>query len=57
MHLSICCSVEIEMAFVGRNRELALLKRFINKRIASLLVIRGRRRIGKSRLIEEFAKS
>lgn len=45
------------MAFIGRQAELALLQRVVHKRIASLLVIRGRRRIGKSRLIEFFARS
>lgn len=44
------------MDFIGRKDELSLLNRFINKKSASLLVVRGRRRIGKSRLIEEFAK-
>lgn len=43
--------------FVGRTNELATLKRFLQKKTASLLVIKGRRRIGKSRLIEEFAKN
>ncbi|OGV51020.1 MAG: ATPase [Legionellales bacterium RIFCSPHIGHO2_12_FULL_42_9] len=43
--------------FVGRLTELAQLKPFLNKKTASLLVIRGRRRVGKSRLIEEFAKN
>ncbi len=42
--------------FIGRAKELATLKRFLDKKTASLLVIRGRRRIGKSRLIEEFAR-
>jgi AAA+ ATPase superfamily predicted ATPase len=42
--------------FLGRERELALLRRFLHKKTASLLVIKGRRRIGKSRLVEEFAK-
>ncbi len=44
------------MNFIGREHELSALSRFINKKSASLLVVRGRRRIGKSRLIEEFAK-
>lgn len=43
--------------FVGRQRELALLRELTRKRSASLVVVRGRRRIGKSRLIEEFCKS
>ena len=42
--------------FIGRERELNLLNRFSKKRSASFLIVRGRRRIGKSRLIEEFAK-
>ncbi len=42
--------------FVGRKNELKTLQRFLKKNTASLLVMRGRRRIGKSRLIEEFAK-
>src|SRR3990170_612482 len=44
------------MLFVGRKHELSVLNRFISKKSASLLVVKGRRRIGKSRLIEEFAK-
>jgi uncharacterized protein len=44
------------MDFIGRGKELSLLKRFLRKNTASLLVVRGRRRIGKSRLIEEFAR-
>ncbi len=42
--------------FIGRTAELADLKRFTEKKSASLIVVRGRRRIGKSRLIEEFAQ-
>ena len=45
------------MRFVGRKRELALLNRFVKRKVASLLVVRGRRRIGKSSLIEQFAKA
>lgn len=40
--------------FFGRQRELALLRELWDERIATLAVIKGRRRIGKSRLIEEF---
>ncbi len=43
--------------FIGREKELNGLKGLLKKRSASLVVIRGRRRIGKSRLAEEFAKS
>lgn len=41
--------------FYGRQRELGLLKGLLKKKSASLVVIKGRRRIGKSRLAEEFA--
>lgn len=43
--------------FIGRKRELESLKGLLQKKSASLVVIRGRRRIGKSRLAEEFASS
>ena len=36
--------------------ELKELQRFLKKKTASVLVVRGRRRVGKSRLIQEFAK-
>ncbi|NGX41784.1 MAG: hypothetical protein K940chlam7_00057 [Chlamydiae bacterium] len=42
--------------FIGRQRELAKLKQIIEKRVASLIVLKGRRRIGKTRLAEEFGK-
>lgn len=42
--------------FVGRKEEIERLNLLFSKRSASLVVIRGRRRIGKSRLVEEFAK-
>lgn len=42
--------------FLGRQREMRLLQRLLTKRTASLAVIKGRRRIGKSRLAEEFGK-
>lgn len=43
--------------FVGRKKELEDLKLLLSRRLAALVVIKGRRRVGKSRLIEEFAKS
>ena len=46
----------MESIFVGRTAELDNLNSFLQKKSASLIVIKGRRRIGKSRLIEEFAK-
>lgn len=42
--------------FIGREPELARLKGLLNKRSSSLIVVRGRRRIGKSRLLAEFGK-
>ncbi len=42
--------------FIGRKQELEGLKGLLKKKVSSLVVIRGRRRIGKSRLAEEFAK-
>ncbi len=43
--------------FVGRQKELNDFKQLLGKKTASLVVIKGRRRIGKSRLVEEFAKN
>lgn len=42
--------------FYGRQEELDRLKALLNKKTSSLVVIKGRRRIGKSRLILEFGK-
>lgn len=42
--------------FFGRENELKNLAKFLKKESASLIVVRGRRRVGKSRLITEFAK-
>lgn len=41
--------------FIGRETELNILESLTKKKTASLVVIKGRRRIGKSRLIEEMA--
>ena len=43
--------------FIGRKEELEVLKRSFGTRAATFIAIRGRRRIGKSRLIEEFSKN
>ena len=43
--------------FIGRTVELQELQRFLKKKTASLVVVRSRRRMGKIRLIEEFARS
>ncbi|MCH9608587.1 MAG: hypothetical protein S4CHLAM45_11650 [Chlamydiales bacterium] len=42
--------------FIGREHEIGGLLRLIDKSTASLVTVQGRRRVGKSRLIEEFAK-
>jgi AAA+ ATPase superfamily predicted ATPase len=42
--------------FIGREPEMERLKGLLNKKSASLIVVRGRRRIGKSRLLSEFGK-
>lgn len=42
--------------FVGREAEIQELKELQQRNIASLVIVQGRRRIGKSRLIEEFSK-
>ena len=40
--------------FFGREHELQILKNLLSKRTASLVVIKGRRRVGKSELILQF---
>jgi len=42
--------------FLGRDRELQDLTDLLRKESASLVILRGRRRIGKTRLAEEFSK-
>ncbi len=42
--------------FLGREKELESLRRLFDKRSASLVACRGRRRIGKSTLVREFAR-
>lgn len=43
--------------FVGRESEIKELTDLQNKNTASFIIVQGRRRVGKSRLIEEFAKN
>ena len=45
------------MFFIGRERELEQLHRLKRLKKSSLVVIKGRRRIGKSTLVKEFAKT
>ena len=42
--------------FIGRTEELLRLRKLKKKNSASFVAIKGRRRIGKSRLVKEFAK-
>jgi AAA+ ATPase superfamily predicted ATPase len=43
--------------FLGREQELSRLSRLKRLKKASLVVIKGRRRVGKSTLVQEFAKN
>lgn len=43
--------------FVGREKELGLLNGLLKKDSASFVAVKGRRRIGKSRLIREFGEN
>ena len=45
-----------DSVFIGRKLELERLEALYKKKTPSLVVVKGRRRIGKSRLISEFAK-
>lgn len=47
----------MSIPFVGRQNEIRRLEKLLKKGSASLAVIMGRRRIGKTRLVEEFAKN
>jgi len=42
--------------FYGRQEQLDQLKRLLHKQVGSLVTCRGRRRVGKSTLVEHFAK-
>lgn len=42
--------------FIGRKRELSKLKSLLDKKLPRLIFLKGRRRIGKSRLLLEFGK-
>ncbi len=42
--------------FIGRTAELAEFNALLKKKTASFVVVKGRRRVGKSRLIDHFAK-
>jgi len=46
----------MSLPFIGRTQELETLSKLFKKESPSLVVIQGRRRIGKSRLVQEFGK-
>ncbi len=54
--LSVDQSKVTMMHFIAREHEMARLNELRAKRSSSLVIIKGRRRIGKSRLLREFAK-
>jgi len=56
VNLSPNTEFKIRHTFIGRKRELQMLGELFKKKSANLVVIRGRRRIGKSRLDQEFAQ-
>jgi uncharacterized protein len=45
-----------KVKFIGRDAELSELESLMFKKVSTLMVIKGRRRIGKTRLIEKFAE-
>ena len=55
--MSISNSGAVMAKFIGRQYELKRLLDATQKATASLIIIKGRRRIGKSRLVEEFSKN
>lgn len=60
MHMHVLNSeavMSIKKTFIGREKELQQLHWLTEKKTASFVVVKGRRRIGKSRLIDEFGKS
>ena len=49
-------AIELETGFFGRERELRVLREQKRRDLATFIVVTGRRRIGKSRLVREYAK-
>lgn len=59
IHYTLSSILEVSMSssmFIGRRPELERLEALYKKKGPSLAVVKGRRRIGKSRLIREFAQ-
>jgi len=46
----------MSLPFVGRAQEIEIIKDLYQKKTASLVVLKGRRRIGKSRFLEEVGR-
>ena len=46
-----------EELFIGRDEEISALQTLLGKKSASLIALKGRRRVGKTRLIEYFARN
>ena len=46
----------MKQKFIGRKKELVILNQYVRSGHADLIVLKGRRRIGKSRLLAEFGK-
>lgn len=44
------------MKFVDRQKELTVLEKEFNRKEASLVIVYGRRRVGKTTLLKEFIK-
>ena len=53
---SIIGDIMTKALFIGRTSELERLQALYTKKSPNLVVVKGRRRIGKSRLVHEFAK-
>ena len=45
------------MKFVDRQKELTVLEKEFNRKEASLVIVYGRRRVGKTALLKEFIKN
>lgn len=46
----------MKQKFIGQKKELVILNQYVRSGHADLIVLKGRRRIGKSRLLAEFGK-
>jgi len=46
----------MNLQFVDRDNELEALNRLLDKKSAALVLLYGRRRVGKTRLVQEFLR-